>query len=38
MPPPNAARAVINLRKVEDYCLSPTHPRGLDKARVFSAF
>ena len=32
---PNAARAVIDVRKIEDYCLSPTHPRGRHKARVF---
>jgi hypothetical protein len=23
------------LRKIEDYCLSPSHPRGRHKARVF---
>ena len=23
------------LRKIENYCLSPTHPRGRHKARVF---
>ena len=27
-------RAVIDLRKIEDYCLSPTHLRGRHKARV----
>jgi hypothetical protein len=34
-PLPQAAKAVIDLRKIEDYCLSPTHPRGRHKARVF---
>jgi len=34
-PLPHAARAVIDIRKIEDYCLSPTHPRGRHKARVF---
>ncbi len=24
-----------SLRKIEDYCLSPSHPRGRHKARVF---
>src|SRR5881392_2760281 len=32
---PNANQAVIDIRKIEDYCLSPTHPRGRHKARVF---
>jgi hypothetical protein len=32
---PNAARAVIDLRKLEDYCLDFQHPRGRHKARVF---
>jgi hypothetical protein len=36
MPPlPQAARAIIDIRKIEDYCLNPTHPRGRHKARVF---
>jgi hypothetical protein len=34
-PLPNADRAVLDLRKIEDYCLSPAHPRGRHKARVF---
>jgi len=25
----------VDLRKLEDYCLDPTHPRGRHKARVF---
>ncbi|MGD9769239.1 MAG: DUF6883 domain-containing protein [Pseudolabrys sp.] len=34
---PNADRAVIDLRKLADYCLDPKHPRGRHKARVFLA-
>jgi hypothetical protein len=37
MPLPNADRAVVDMRKLEDYCLDPTHPRGKHKARVFSS-
>lgn len=33
---PNGDRAILELRKIEDYCLSPLHPRGRHKARVFS--
>ena len=32
---PNATQAVIDIRKLEDYCLNPSHPRGRHKARVF---
>jgi hypothetical protein len=32
---PNAERAILELRKIADYCLSPVHPRGRHKARVF---
>jgi hypothetical protein len=32
---PNCERAVIDLQKIEDYCLNPVHPRGRHKARVF---
>lgn len=28
-------RAILDVRKLEDYCLSPSHPRGRHKARVF---
>lgn len=34
---PNGDRAVIEDAKLLDYCLSPTHPRGRHKARVFAA-
>jgi hypothetical protein len=32
---PNAERAILDIRKLADYCLSPEHPRGRHKARVF---
>src|SRR4030095_12405784 len=32
---PGASRAVIDLRKLEEYALSFAHPRGRQKARVF---
>ena len=32
---PNVDRAILDLREVEDYCLSPSHPRGRHKARMF---
>jgi|SRR5580698_7001907 len=28
-------RAILDLRKIEDYCLNLDHPRGRHKARVF---
>ena len=28
-------RAILDIRKIEDYCLNPMHPRGRHKARVF---
>jgi len=34
---PNADRAVVDIVKLRDYCLSPDHPRGRHKARVFAA-
>jgi len=34
---PNAASVRIDLRKLRDYCLDPSHPRGRHKARVFKA-
>jgi hypothetical protein len=34
---PNARFATLDIRKLADYCLSPTHPRGRHKARVFRA-
>ena len=32
---PNADRAIVDIEKLRDYCLSETHPRGKHKARVF---
>ncbi|MGO8914308.1 MAG: DUF6883 domain-containing protein, partial [Stellaceae bacterium] len=32
---PNADGAILDIRRIADYCLSPVHPRGRHKARVF---
>ena len=32
---PNGASAVVDIEKLRDYCLSPQHPEGRHKARVF---
>lgn len=32
---PHGGRAILAIQKLEDYCLSPSHPRGRHKARVF---
>lgn len=32
---PHGDKAVLDIRKIEDYCLSLAHPRGRHKARVF---
>jgi hypothetical protein len=32
---PRCDEAILDIRKIEDYCLSPSHPRGRHKARVF---
>ena len=34
---PNAYNAVIDLKKLKDYCLNLKHPRGKHKARVFQS-
>ena len=34
---PNGAKAIVDLRKLHDYCLNPDNPRGSNKARVFAA-
>ena len=34
---PNGARAIVDVRKLSDYCLNPDSPRGRHKARVFAA-
>lgn len=32
---PNGARAIVDIEKLRDYCLSAQHPEGRHKARVF---
>jgi hypothetical protein len=34
---PHADRAVVDIRKLRDYCLHPLHEEGKHKARVFAA-
>ncbi len=34
---PNAEASIVEIEKLEEYCLSPTHPRGRHKARVFQS-
>jgi len=34
---PNADRAVVDIRKLRDYCLNPMHENGKHKARLFAA-
>lgn len=34
---PNPKLAIIDLKKLSDYCLNPEHPDGQHKARVFKA-
>jgi hypothetical protein len=34
---PSGERAVLDIAKLRDYCLSPDHARGKHKARVFRA-
>ena len=33
---PNGNRAIVDIRKLRDYCLNPDNPRGSAKARVFA--
>ena len=33
---PNGERAIVDLRKLREYCLNPDSPRGRHKARVFA--
>lgn len=37
MPLPNAENAVVDIRKLRDYCLNLNHEVGGHKARVFAA-
>ena len=32
---PNAERAIVDIRKLRDYCLNPEHNEGKHKARLF---
>jgi hypothetical protein len=32
---PQVGRAILDIRKIEAYCLDAAHPRGRHKARVF---
>jgi hypothetical protein len=34
---PYPDRAVVDIRRIRDYCLNPEHRRGRHKARVFAA-
>jgi hypothetical protein len=34
---PNGARAIVEIRKLQEYCLNSQHPRGRNKARVFAS-
>jgi hypothetical protein len=34
---PNAENAVVDIRKLRDYCLNPEHRDGKHKARLFAA-
>jgi hypothetical protein len=34
---PNGELAIVDLRKLHDYCLNSRHPRGRHKARVFAS-
>jgi len=33
---PNGEGAIVDIRKLRDYCLNPDNPRGIAKARVFA--
>jgi hypothetical protein len=34
---PNGERAIVDMRKLEGYCLNAQHSRGRNKARVFAS-
>ena len=34
---PNGERAIVDIRKLEEYCLNTRHSRGRNKARVFAS-
>ena len=33
---PNSERAVVDIRKLRDYCLNPMHDEGKHKSRLFA--
>lgn len=33
---PNAEQAIVDIRKLRDYCLNPIHDEGKHKARLFA--
>ncbi len=33
---PNVANATVDIAKLRDYCLNPTHPEGKHKAHIFA--
>lgn len=35
---PNGERAIVDILKLQGYCLNQHHPRGRNKARVFASF
>jgi hypothetical protein len=35
---PNGDHAIVEIRKLLEYCLNSQHPRGRNKARVFASF
>lgn len=34
---PNGENAIVDIRKLQEYCLDPEHFRGRNKARVFAS-
>ena len=34
---PNGEHAIVDIRKLREYCLNSEHPRGRNKARVFAS-
>jgi hypothetical protein len=34
---PNGEHAIVDLHKLQEYCLNHQHPRGRNKARVFAS-
>ena len=34
---PGGDRAIVDIAKLRDYCLNPSHPRGRHKSRLFAS-